>query len=109
MKNKMKEALSDVLQGTIDAGLKTSFTERDLKEYGIVIKKIDFGPAKIKKVRKETRLSQAVFAKVLNVSLSSVRQWEQGTRKPTGSTKVLLNLLSKKPDLVNQLILKNSL
>ena len=104
MKNKMKEALSDVLQGTVDAGLKTSFTERDLKEYGIVIKKIDFGPAKIKKVRKEARLSQAVFAKVLNVSISSVRQWEQGTRKPTGSTKVLLNLLSKKPDLVNQLI-----
>lgn len=42
MKNKMKEALSDVLQGTVDAGLKTSFTERELKEYGIIIKKIDF-------------------------------------------------------------------
>jgi len=104
MSDKMKEALSDVLQGTVDAGLKTAFTERELKEYGIVIKKIDFGPAKIKKVRNETRLSQAVFAKVLNVSISSVRQWEQGTRKPTGSTKVLLNLLSKKPDLVDHLI-----
>ena len=53
MKNKMKEALSDVLQGTVDAGLKTSFTERELKEYGIVIKKIDFGPAKIKKYGKK--------------------------------------------------------
>jgi len=40
----------------------------------------------------------------LNVSLSSVRQWEQGTRTPTGSTKVLINLLSKQPALVNNLM-----
>ncbi len=104
MTSRMRDALADVLQGTVDAGLTTTFTEKELKEYGVKIKRVEFGPEKIKKVRSRVKLSQTVFAKVLNVSPSSVRQWEQGTRKPTGSTKVLLNLLSKKPELIEQLI-----
>jgi putative transcriptional regulator len=104
MTKKIKEALGDILQGSIDAGVKIPFNARDLKVYGVEIKRVKVDPWKIKQVRKRTHLSQAVFAKVLNVSLSSVRQWEQGTRTPTGSTKVLLNLLSKQPDLVEQLI-----
>jgi len=104
MTAKMKEALGQLLQGTVDAGLKPPFTERQMKEYGVKIKKIEMAPEKIKKVRSKTNLSQAVFAKMLNVSISSVRQWEQGTRTPTGSTKVLINLLSKQPSLVNQLM-----
>jgi len=104
MTKKMMEALADVVQGTIDAGVKTTFTERQLNELGIKIKKIELAPEQIQKVRTKTRLSQAVFAKVLNVSVSSVRQWEQGSRTPTGATKVLLDLLSKQPKLLHQLM-----
>ena len=104
MTSKLKEALGDFLQGAVNAGVETSFTERELKEYGVKIKKVELAPKNIKMVRSKTKLSQAVFAKVLNVSLSSVRQWEQGTRTPTGSTKVLINLLSKQPALVNSLM-----
>ena len=46
-------------------------------------------------------LSQMVFAKLLNVSPSSIRQWEQGKRKPTGPTKILYELLDKSPNLLN--------
>lgn len=101
---RMMEALADVVQGTIDSEVKTTFTERQLKELGIVIKKIELAPEQIQTVRVKTHLSQAVFAKVLNVSISSVRQWEQGSRSPNGSTKVLLNLLSKQPSLISQLM-----
>lgn len=104
MTKKMMEALADVVQGTVDSGVRTTFTERQLNELGIKIKKIEFAPKQIQKVRAKTNLSQAVFAKILNVSVSSVRQWEQGTRTPTGSTKVLLGLLSKQPKLVSQII-----
>lgn len=104
MKNKMMEALADIVQDTVDLGIKTTFTERQLNELGVKINKIEFAPDQIQEVRAKTKLSQAVFAKVLNVSVSSVRQWEQGSRTPTGSTKVLLNLLSKQPKLINQLI-----
>jgi putative transcriptional regulator len=100
----MMEALADIVQDTIDLGIKTTFTERQLNELGVKINKVEFAPDQIQKVRAKTKLSQAVFAKVLNVSVSSVRQWEQGSRTPTGSTKVLLNLLSKQPKLINQLM-----
>lgn len=55
----------------------------------------------IKAIRKKLKLSQSVFAKLLNVSLSSVRQWEQGLRTPSGSTMVLLELLQREPELLN--------
>ena len=47
------------------------------------------------------QISQTVFAKLLNVSASSVRQWEQGQRKPSGSTMILLELLQKNPKLLD--------
>jgi len=42
-----------------------------------------------------------VFAQLLNVSSSSVQQWEQGKRKPSGSTRVLSELLRMNPTILN--------
>jgi len=46
-------------------------------------------------------MSQSVFAKLLNVNASSVKQWEQGKRNPSGSTKVLLELLKNNHNILN--------
>jgi len=51
---------------------------------------------KIKKLRLSSGISQAVFAKVLNVSAAAIRQWERGERKPSGSALKLLNLVEAK-------------
>ena len=105
MRESMKNAIGDTVQGLLDSGLKTSFTEKELKEFGINIPEVDMNAKDIQDLREKTKLSQSVFAKVLNVSTSSVRQWEQGKRKPTGSTKVLLELLRKKPSILDYRIL----
>jgi len=55
-----------------------------------------YSGAKIRALRSRTKLSQAVFALVLNTSLSTVRQWEIGEKKPSGPSLKLLNLLDKK-------------
>jgi putative transcriptional regulator len=101
MRDSLKNAIGDTVQDLINSGIKTSFTEKELKEFGIKIPDVEINAHDIQKIREKTKLSQSVFAKVLNVSLSSVRQWEQGTRKPTGSTKVLLELLQKQPSILN--------
>ena len=75
--------------------------KKDFDELGIEFKDVIITPEEIQAIRARTRLSQAIFAKLLNVSLSSVRQWEQGKRKPTGSTKVLLDLLNKSPHILD--------
>lgn len=101
MRKTIKEAIGSTVQDMLDSGLKSSFTEKELNSLGVKIPEIEISSSDIKEIRKKTNLSQTVFAKVLNVSPSSVRQWEQGKRVPTGSTKVLLEVLSKHPHLLD--------
>jgi putative transcriptional regulator len=49
-----------------------------------------------KSPREQTRLSQSVFAAVLNTSLSTVQKWEAGDKKPGGASLKLLNLVARK-------------
>ena len=54
------------------------------------------GAAKIKRIRKESNVSQAVFAAVLNTSVSTVQKWEIGEKVPSGPSLKLLNLIERK-------------
>ena len=101
MRKSIKEAVGNTIEDLIRNGIKTSFTEKELKELGIEIPEVEMSAKEIQEIRERIKLSQTVFAKVLNVSSSSVRQWEQGKRTPTGSTKVLLELLKKNPNILN--------
>ena len=89
------------IQDLINSGIKTSFTKKELDSLGIDIPKIQVTTDQIKSIREEMNISQTVFAKILNVSPSSIRQWEQGKRTPSGSTKVLLELLETSPHLLD--------
>jgi putative transcriptional regulator len=53
--------------------------------------------ATIQAVRKQTQLSQAKFAALLRVEVSTLRNWEQGRREPTGPAKALLYAIQKDP------------
>lgn len=101
MRKSIRNAIGETLQGLVNSGIKTSYTEKELKKFGVVIPEVEIQAKDILEIRQRVKLSQSVFAKVLNVSSSSVRQWEQGTRTPTGSTKILLELLKKNPNILN--------
>ncbi len=107
MRKKLKKALKDTVQDLINSGVQTSFTGKELKTLGITFNEILITPDKIKKIRKESNYSQSVFARLLNVSISSVRQWEQGSRMPSGSAKVLLELMEKEPHILDYRIKQN--
>ena len=47
-------------------------------------------------LRSRFNISQAVLAAVLNTSLSTVRQWESGAKRPSGPSAKLLSLLERK-------------
>ena len=101
MRESIKSAIGETVQDMVDSGIKVSFTKKELDLLGVEIPKVQFTSNQIIAIRKQMNLSQTVFAKVLNVSASSIRQWEQGKRKPSGSTKVLLELLEKSPHLLD--------
>jgi putative transcriptional regulator len=101
MRKTIKNAIGNTVNDLIKSGVKTSFSEKELKALGVEIPDVEINAKDIQEIRSKINLSQTVFAKVLNVSSSSVRQWEQGKRTPSGSTKVLLELLKENPNLLN--------
>jgi putative transcriptional regulator len=56
----------------------------------------EYDSEKIRALRENLKLSQAVLAAVLNTSLSTVRKWEIGEKHPSGPSLKLLNLLDRK-------------
>ena len=56
----------------------------------------DFDSEKIRDLRQNLQLSQAVLAAVLNTSISTVRKWELGDKQPSGPSLKLLSLLERK-------------
>jgi len=57
-------------------------------------------PVDVKSVRLQTKLTQNEFAATFGISVSTLRHWERGDRKPQGPALVLLNLVKKSPDTV---------
>jgi putative transcriptional regulator len=51
-----------------------------------------------RRVRRRLGLSQLEFSHRIDVSLETIRNWEQGKRRPTGAAKALLKVLDKAPE-----------
>lgn len=54
----------------------------------------------ISAIRMRLRLSQPVFASILNVPVATARSWEQGTRSPSGAALRLLELVRRRPAII---------
>jgi putative transcriptional regulator len=56
----------------------------------------DLSPRQIRAIRTRARMSQAVFAAVLNTSVSTVQKWEIGEKRPSGPSLKLLDVIQRK-------------
>ncbi|HCR9768648.1 helix-turn-helix domain-containing protein [Pantoea ananatis] len=65
-------------------------------DFNGVCKIAPLDPRQIKSIRETSHVSQAVFARLLNTSLSTVQKWEIGQKKPTGTALKLLHLVQKR-------------
>ncbi len=101
MRDSIKKSSGETIQDLMNSGIETSFTTKELNSLGVNIPDVHLSTIQIKEIREQMNLSQTVFARLLNVSPSSIRQWEQGKRQPTGATKVLLEQLKKTPHLLD--------
>src|ERR1700751_1848096 len=54
-------------------------------------------PGDIRALRESLNASQALFARLLNVSSNAVESWEQGLREPRQGTLKLLHIARKTP------------
>lgn len=53
--------------------------------------------------RKSVHLTQREFAELLNVSIDTIQDWEQGRRSPRGAAKTLLKIAQKHPAVLEEL------
>jgi putative transcriptional regulator len=51
-------------------------------------------------LRDQSMMSQAVFARLLNVSTKTVQSWEQGVRTPSHASRRLIQIYSQHPETV---------
>lgn len=60
----------------------------------------DFESVDVKAVRQQLGKSQAEFAVMFGVSVTTVRDWEQGRRRPAGPAQALLKVTAANPKAV---------
>lgn len=94
-KSRFMEAMHETAQDLYDIG---AIDKKKMDKYDLLcLKPVEaYDAEKIKSLRSRLELSQALLAAALNTSLSSVRQWEQGLKKPSGTAQRLLSLLEDK-------------
>lgn len=65
---------------------------------------VDVPAVDIRKVRKRLRLSQAAFASKFGFQPATLRNWEQGRTRPDGPARVLLAVIARHPEAVEDAI-----
>jgi putative transcriptional regulator len=60
----------------------------------------DYNPAAIRQIRGRLHLSQAKFARLIGVPAGTLRNWEQGVRRPRGPALALLRVAQKHPEIL---------
>jgi putative transcriptional regulator len=98
MKNRSDSILSvvhETAKGLRDAGVMNEITMREFDALCLFPVKT-YQPQEIKEIRMRYRVSQAVFAAYLNMSKTSVANWESGGKKPGPAASKLLNLVDRK-------------
>jgi putative transcriptional regulator len=66
-----------------------------------------FAPEDVQAIRARLRKSQDEFALMIGVSVATLRNWEQGRRRPHGPAKALLKIASENPKAVEKALGKH--
>lgn len=60
----------------------------------------EFPETEVRALREQFGLSQDKFAHLVGISVGTLRNWEQGRRKPEGPARVLLKVASRHPEVL---------
>jgi putative transcriptional regulator len=81
--------------GLMDKATHEKITLRHLRATGAP-KVLPMTGPQIRAMRERAQLSQAVFARYLNLTVGYVSQLERGAKQPTGAALALLNVIKRK-------------
>jgi len=96
----LTEALLDMADGMRRAGIMAEAPHKKITQRHLGAAAMPaaapISHEEIRQVRMRAHVSQAVFARYLNVSTSYISQLERGTKQPSGAALAMLNLIRRK-------------
>jgi putative transcriptional regulator len=92
---------NEVYQG-IKAGLEDAIAYANGDTRGSVTHHIEVDVPDAAKIRGRVGLSQERFARVLRISVHTLRGWEQGRRRPRGPAAALLTAFEREPEAMTR-------
>ncbi len=95
MRDSIADSITLTLKDLNKSGIVDDITLKNIEKLCLPEVK-DYSPSNIVSIRKKFNLSQAALASVFNISTSTVQKWEQGVKKPAGSSKKLLDIIDRK-------------
>ena len=99
-KKSVYESLITGLKEAIDDAKNENST---LKKHIVKIEKVKiYNPEDVKRISKETGMSQRIFASYLGVSNKTVEAWEAGTNHPSGAASRILNMMEMDKNLTQR-------
>jgi len=103
-KGSSKRNLFAELSEGMDALADTRRGKRTLRTHAIEFKAAPMiTPQELIRIRKNLKLSRALFAVYLRTNLRTLENWEQGRAKPNAQAALLINLVKRYPDTVERL------
>jgi len=96
-KNEFFESLRTGLEAAIEHA---KGSRKDLRTTTLPRPPQELSAKEIVNLRTRLNVSQAVFAKYLNISPKTVQSWEQGHGKPNGASLKLLSIARKNPKIL---------
>lgn len=102
MTPKTRKPLFERLKAGLEEGIAFAKGELNLKTTEVPDEPPEIDAQSLAALRGQTAMSQAVFAKLLNVSTKTVQSWEQGVRQPSQASRRLIQVFSERPDVLCQ-------
>ena len=93
----MTKAFDKIMAGLDDA---RAYLNGD--HAGFAVHEIEVSCPDVVAIRSKTGLSQPAFARSIGIPLGTLKNWEQGRRRPEGPARVLLALIDKRPAIVQE-------
>ena len=78
------------------------------KDVAVRVTTVEVPTIDVRKTRKHLGLSQSAFAAKFGFQAATLRNWEQGRSRPDAPTRVLLAVIAKHPEAVEDVLRKAS-
>jgi putative transcriptional regulator len=103
-KSSKRPSLFKRLKTGLENGIQFSKGELNLRTIELPARPPVLQAQEVVRLRRQLKMSQSIFARMLNVSRKTVQSWEQGDRQPSQAALRLLQILNADPTMVCRIL-----